>query len=85
MGRYFSCSATCARSSRFSLLLFYFMLTRPHSLRSESFDYRVTELYQRRAKEMEAGLYVEVSGAGELKAQPVLDAQPTEEETEHER
>ncbi len=66
----------------FFFAFLYFMLKRPHSLRSESFDYRVTELYQRRAGEMEAGLYVEVSEASELKAKAGLDSQPIEEETE---
>jgi len=46
---------------------FYFMRQRPHSLRSESFDYRITELIQKRAGAMEAGLFVEYEGAAELK------------------
>jgi hypothetical protein len=47
----------------------YFMLKRPHSLRSESFDYKMTELMQRRTGEMEAGLYEEVSASRDLKVQ----------------
>jgi len=47
----------------------YFMLKRPHSLRSESFDYKVTELMQRRTGEMEAGLYEEISASSDLKVQ----------------
>ena len=47
----------------------YFMLKRPHSLRSESFDYKITELMQRRTGEMEAGLYEEISASSDLKVQ----------------
>ena len=47
----------------------YFMLKRPHSLRSESFDYKITELMQRRTGEMEAGLYEEVTASSDLKVQ----------------
>ena len=47
----------------------YFMLKRPHSLRSETFDYKITELMQRRTGEMESGLYEEVSASSDLKVQ----------------
>jgi hypothetical protein len=50
----------------FVIAYFYFMRQRPHSLRSESFDYKMSELIQRRAGEMEAGQYEEVSQVSEL-------------------
>ena len=66
----------------FFIAYFYFMRQRPHSLRSESFDYKMSELIQRRAGEMEAGLYEEVSAVSELKVQADLDSRSLEEEND---
>ena len=44
-----------------SVAYFYFMRQRPHSLRSEGFDFKVTELLQNRSGEIKAGQYEEVS------------------------
>jgi hypothetical protein len=63
----------------FLFAFLYFMLTRPHSLRSESFDYKMSELIQRRAGEMEAGAYDEVSAVTELKWKGTSDPQRTRE------
>jgi hypothetical protein len=51
----------------FAIAYFYFMRQRPHSLRSEAFDFKVTELIQKRGGEMNAGLFQEVSVVRELK------------------
>lgn len=66
----------------FFIAFLYFMLKRPHSLRSESFDYKMSELIQRRAAEMDAGLYEEVSVVTELKAQAASDRDQTEGQKE---
>jgi hypothetical protein len=52
----------------------YFMLKRPHSLRSESFDYKMSELIQRREGDIESGLYDEISATTELKWQASSDS-----------
>lgn len=55
---------------------FYVLLTKPHLLRSESHDYKMSELnqsremaefIQKREKQMEEGLFDEVADANELK------------------
>jgi hypothetical protein len=51
----------------FARAYFYFMRQRPHSLRSEAFDFKVTELTQKRGGEMNAGIFQEVSVVRELK------------------
>jgi Flp pilus assembly protein TadB len=66
----------------FFIAYFYFMRQRPHSLRSESFDYKMSELIQRRAGEMEAGLYEEVSAVSELKVHAAADSQQLEEQND---
>jgi preprotein translocase subunit YajC len=55
----------------FLLAFLYFMLKRPHSLRSESFDYRMTQLIEKRSVQMEAGQYEELSEVSELKEHAV--------------
>lgn|SRR5690348_9953267 len=47
----------------------YFMRKRPHSLRSESFDYKMSALMEKRTAEMKAGLYEEISTSSDLKVQ----------------
>ncbi len=64
----------------FFIAFLYFMRKRPHSLRSESFDYKMSELIQRRAGEMKAGLYEEVSAVSELKVHAASDLQQLEEQ-----
>jgi len=57
---------------------FYLLLTKPHLLRSESHDYKMSELIQsrqmaefiqRREKQIKEGLFDEVADVSELKAQ----------------
>ena len=50
----------------FFIAFLYLMFKRPHSLRSESFDYKMTELIQKRADEMRAGLYEELPNPSNL-------------------
>jgi hypothetical protein len=66
----------------FFFAYFYFMRQRPHSLRSESFDYKMSELIQRRAGEMEAGLYEEVSAVSELQVHTTNDPRRLEEQND---
>lgn len=69
-------------SALFLISFIYFMLKRPHSLRSESFDYKISELnlkregeidiktsefIQRRAGAIQAGLFEDVLDASKLK------------------
>jgi uncharacterized membrane protein len=63
----------------------YFMLKRPHSLRSESFDFKMAELMQRRTGEMDAGLYEEVSASSDLKVQLSHQIRHTLQETSKKR
>jgi hypothetical protein len=64
----------------FFIAFLYFMLKRPHSLRSETFDYKMSALIQKRAGEMEAGQYDEVSAVTELRVHLDSDSQPEDME-----
>jgi len=50
----------------------YFMVKRPHSLRSETFDLKMTQLIEKRTKEFELGEYEELT-VRELKQSSTVD------------
>jgi hypothetical protein len=52
--------------SVFLVAFVYFMIKRPHSLRSEGFDLQITKLIDKREAQMGAGRYTEVSDLSEL-------------------
>jgi preprotein translocase subunit YajC len=68
----------------FLFAFLYLMLKRPHSLRSESFDYRMSELIQKRAVEIRAGMYEEVKSAKELGVREVSHTEQSEGQAGHE-
>jgi len=67
--------------AQFSVAYHYFMRQRPHSLRSEAFDFKVTELLQNRGGEIEAGRYEEVSFVREAGILDLSDAPQNKDET----
>ena len=53
----------------FLVAYLYLVRTRPYSLRSESFDHKMSELIERRTREIESGRYLQVSAVSELREQ----------------